>query len=185
MSDASVIIAARDHDLRGTLRVQLEAVGFVCCVAVDAREAIQHAAERTPRLVMLDAGLPRLGGYEACAAIRRLPECRTVPVVLVTMADRPQIHAAAKRAGASLLLVRPFSVNDLLRRVAPLVAGAAPWQAIDGGRLRPVSGMAESPRHIWSAPAAPAPSRIEASPLAGGRQMLEVMRRREAKRVGP
>jgi hypothetical protein len=104
------------------------------------------------------------------------------------MADRPQIHAAAKRAGASSLLVRPFSVNDLLRRVAPLMAeadGMAFGQPIDGGRLRPFSGMAEPPRHIWSAPAAPAASRIEASPLAGGRQMLHVMRRREAKRVGP
>ena len=115
MANPSVIIADSDRDLRSAMRVQLDAIGFTCFVAVDAREAVERAAAGTPRLVLLDVALPRLGAFEACSRIRRLPDGHGVPIVLTTLLDRRQVRAAAARAGASRVLVKPFSVTDLMR----------------------------------------------------------------------
>jgi CheY-like chemotaxis protein len=187
MSNPNVIIADPDRDFRSALRVQLDAIGFVSFVAMDAREAIERATQQQPRLVILDVGLPRLGAFEACVRIRRLPDCRAVPILLVTLIDRPQIRAAATRAGASGLLVKPFSVSDLLRQLTPFVAdpfGQVTWREIGGPASPMPPGMAEPARQIWTIPARSGEARPQPAPLAQGLQMLDVMRRREAKRDG-
>jgi len=188
MPNLPVIIADRDRDLRSALRVQLDAIGFTCFVAMDAHEAIERAARHPPGLVLLDTALHDLGGYEACAAIRRLADCRDTPIVLVSTIDRPQIRAAAIRAGASLVLVKPFSVSDLLRALEPFrtgVDGPAAWQPFADGSACPASGFAEPPRQVWGPPAKISPLEPRPPQLEQGLHMLAVMRRREAKQAGP
>ena len=188
MPNLPVIIADRDRDLRSALRVQLDAIGFTCFVAMDAHEAIERAARHPPGLVLLDTALPEFGAYEACAAIRRLADCRDIPIVLVTAIDRRQIRTAAIRAGASLVLVKPFSVSELLRALEPIrtdIDGSAAGQPFAGGPANPMSGVAEPPRQVWGPPARSKPTEPRPPQLEQGLHMLAVMRRREAKQAGP
>jgi CheY-like chemotaxis protein len=187
MANPSVIIVDTDRDLRSAMRVQLDAIGFTCFVAVDAREAVERAMAETPRLVLLDAAVPRLGAFEACARIRRLPGCHSVPIVLTTLLDRRQIRAAAARAGANRVLVKPFSVNDLMRELEPLAnpGDLLPWAR--GPRINaPVlGGMAEPPQRVWAPPPARPSSPVpQTSTLAQGLHILDLVRRVETKR-GP
>jgi CheY-like chemotaxis protein len=187
MAIPSVIIADTDRDLRSALRVQLDALGFTSFVAVDAREAVERASSQTPRLVLLDVSLPRLGAFEACARIRRLPDCHAVPIMLITLLDRPQVRAAAARAGATRVLVKPFSLNDLLRELEPLVdaGGPIPWPGSPGVPAPVPSGMAEPARRVWGPPPVRTSTFVpQASTLAQGLHILDVVRSRETKR-GP
>jgi DNA-binding response OmpR family regulator len=207
MPSFTVIIADPDRDFRGALRVQLDAFGFASFVAADAREAVEWSTRRVPRLVILDVGLPRLGAFEACARMRQLWTLRSVPIVLVTRVDRRQIRQAAECAGASLVMAKPFSVNDLLRQLKLLTNDPGDpddkiaWPEHAGAAACLAGGMAQPLRPVWAPSAkpttqlgtAPAPDhwvregagRVQPETLMQGRYMLDVMRRTEAKRGVP
>jgi DNA-binding response OmpR family regulator len=179
MSSRYAIIADSDRTFSGALRVQLDALGFVSFVALDARAVIEHMQQFTPGLVMLDVRLPGLGAYQACLHIRSLPGCSSLPIVLMADSNRPQIRVAAQRAGANVLLVKPFSMNDLMQRLEALgnpddrqtAKMAVNWQ----------HGVAEAPPMIWSPPEKPA----SAPDLSLGSQVLNVMLSRESKQEKP
>jgi CheY-like chemotaxis protein len=183
----TVIIADRDRHLRNALRMQLDELGFSAFVAHDAREAVELANREVPRLVILDTDLPDLGAYETCAQIRRMPACRDVPILLVAMLDDPRIRVAAARAGGSAVLMKPFSVQDLLRGIAPFMGDDADLVASNrtrGNTGRWPDGMAEPFQHIWTTPPRPGQPRPGDPTATRSLHMLTVMRRRETGRGG-
>ena len=86
---------------------------------------------RHARLVILDFKMPRLDGFAACAQIRHLPGYADVPIAMLTAFDDEEARAAARRAGVTAFLAKPFKPVDLLRGIAILV-GSAP---ADGGAV--------------------------------------------------
>ena len=78
----SVLTVEDDPIIRADLRLVLETAGFdVCPDARDGVEAIELAREHEPDVILLDLGLPRLGGVEAT---RRILAHRDVPIVALT-----------------------------------------------------------------------------------------------------
>jgi DNA-binding response OmpR family regulator len=185
MSNTYAIIADADRAFGGALRVQLDAVGFISFIATDAQEVLGHVMQFVPALIMLDVRLPGLGAYQACLHVRRLPGCSALPIMLMASSNQWQIAAAARRAGASALLVKPFSINDLMQRLDSMHTPIAQTEK------RPAStavtwlpGVAEPPAPVWAPPVRSGAAETPPS-LSLGIQMLDVMRRREAKRDKP
>jgi two-component system phosphate regulon response regulator PhoB len=81
------------------LRYNLEREGFLVCEAGDGEEALVQIAERKPDLVLLDWMLPLVSGIEVCRRIRRSPETRSLPVIILTArgeeTDRVRVWTAA------------------------------------------------------------------------------------------
>jgi DNA-binding response OmpR family regulator len=180
MSSPYAIIADSDRTFARGMRVHLDSLGFVSFVATDVKDVFGHVGQFVPGLVMLDVHLPGLGAYQACVHIRRLPGCSTLPIVLTANSNRPQITAAAQRAGASTLLVKPFSINDLMQRLEPICG------TIGTSEARPANaavwwppGMAEPQPVVWNPPPKPGAASTAAPVRSMGVQVLDIMRRRE------
>ena len=71
-------------------------------------------ATRRPDVVLLDLGLPDVGGIQV---LRRLREWSEVPVIVVTVRDDVQEKVAALDAGADDYITKPFSTPELLARL--------------------------------------------------------------------
>lgn len=169
MSEDFVIIAEQDWNLRNVLRQSLDALGFQCLVTPTAAEAEDFAAHVAACLVLLDVELPGFSGYEACARVRHRPGYRDVPIVLMTGIDHPRRRSAARRAGATTMLVKPFSVNDLMREVSPLLSpGSIP--ATRTARVLPATAR------TWETPAPTERMGGEHTGLSVGRRALDVAR---------
>ncbi len=167
MSSHFVIVAQPDWNLRNVLRQHLDGIGFRTLVTPTAAEAEDFAARVVAALVILDIELPGITGYETCVRIRRMPGYAGVPIVLLTGQDLPRRRAAAGKAGADVLLVKPFSMNDLMREVEPLLSGSA----APGG-----APAAPPPVTVW-APSPPLQWRFgEGSELSVGKRMLDMLR---------
>jgi len=111
---ARVLTVEDDPIVRADLRLVLEEAGFdVCADARDGIEAVELARAHTPDLILLDLGLPRLGGVEAAREILR---DRQVPIVALTGRSSALANKALE-AGAVGLLRKPFVVADLVRTV--------------------------------------------------------------------
>jgi two-component system KDP operon response regulator KdpE len=79
-----------------------------------AQQALQHATQSPPDLVILDLGLPDMDGQEV---IRRLREWSSAPIIVLSARDEDQQKITALDNGADDYLTKPFSTGELLARV--------------------------------------------------------------------
>lgn len=70
-----------------------------------------------PDLVCLDLTLPDVSGYDVCEHIRRTPAIANVPVLMVSARNLPEDKAYAEEAGANAYLGKPFTPEELAKRV--------------------------------------------------------------------
>ena len=131
------ILIADDHELvREGLRALLAArpAWEVCGEAVDGVEAIEKAVELRPDIVLLDVSMPRLGGLEAAAVIRR--ESPASEIVIVSQHDPAEMLPSALEAGARGFVSKSDIASNLLSTIESIVES----------RLLPMSDFDTKPR---------------------------------------
>ena len=116
-----VIVAENDTMMRGLLRSVLHRPGRATLLCANGREAVLLASQLAVTLILMDLRMPGMDGLEACRRIRALPRCGTVPIVIATVFDGEAIQRRALEAGATVFLAKPFSLNQLLRTITPLI----------------------------------------------------------------
>jgi CheY-like chemotaxis protein len=124
-----VLVVDDEPEIRLLVQRMLGAKGYEVEVASDGAEAVEKAERLVPDLVLLDAMLPKLHGFEACRRIKASPRTRHVPVMMMTAIYRGWRFAqdAKDSYGAADYVEKPFRLDDLLRRVeAALLSGGAP-----------------------------------------------------------
>src|SRR5512144_3249464 len=87
------------------------------CVAGGA-EGLREARRHRPHLVLLDIVLPELDGISVCRLLRAQPALREVPVYMLTARVRKADREAARRAGATGYIEKPFKAQQLRVLVA-------------------------------------------------------------------
>jgi CheY-like chemotaxis protein len=120
--------------------------------AVTSGEAALEALRRfRPDIVLADALMPGIGGYELCARIREEPEFSRLPVILLSGTFEPFDPQEAERVGADGHLSKPFDTSELIDRVHSLAGAAAPAA---GPGLAAVRGNLASARESFLGPGA-------------------------------
>lgn len=120
-----ILIADDNALVRKLLRIMLEGQrGWqICAEATNGSEAILKAQESKPDAVILDFAMPLLDGLDAAREITRtLP---SVPILLFTLYDSPEMTLAAKEAGVSRVLPKTASGLPLIQAVRDLLGTAA------------------------------------------------------------
>ncbi len=83
----------------------------------DPVKALMQIIRSKPDLILLDVTMPNLDGYELCSLLRKHPNYRHTPVIMVTSNTGLIDRAKAKLVGASGYLTKPFTQPDLLKTV--------------------------------------------------------------------
>jgi CheY-like chemotaxis protein len=99
-------------------------MGHQTRVANDGMQAVRAAHEFQPDLVLLDIGMPRLNGYEACRQIREQAWATAVTIVAVTGWGQDEDRRRSKDAGFDLHLVKPLDPAVVERMLGELRADA-------------------------------------------------------------
>lgn len=86
-------------------------------------EAMQKAREAKPDLMLIDHSMPGQSGPELCGAIRQDPQLKNVPIILMTGSGNVD-EAAARQAGATDVVSKPFESQVLIEKVKELLLGA-------------------------------------------------------------
>jgi putative two-component system response regulator len=104
------------------LEMFLAAEGYATIYASSGRGALVLAASAQPALVLLDAMMPDLDGFETLARLKADPRTRPIPVMMVTALDDLQSRRRAIESGAEGFLSKPIVRADLGVRVRDLLA---------------------------------------------------------------
>lgn len=120
-----VLVVDDEQEVRAMLAEFLEAQGFEVLAAANGLESLLHVKRARPDAVVLDLNMPRLGGLEALKRIRHFDPAITV--VVITGEPNPEPRERALAMGAARVLVKPFTLQELLQAVGgePAPQGAA------------------------------------------------------------
>lgn len=122
-----ILVVDDEPEIRALVRTMLEKKGFAVEVAADGAEGLGKAEEGLPDLVLLDAMLPRIHGFDVCRRIKNAPKTRKIPVIMMTAVYRGWRFAqdARETYGAEDYVEKPFRIEDLLRRIEEVLGSSA------------------------------------------------------------
>lgn len=115
------ILAVDDSaSMRQMLSHTLRAAGFQVLEAVDGVDALAQSAAHPVDLVLTDQNMPRMDGLALTAALRAQAITARVPVLVLTTESDQAVKSAARAAGATGWLAKPFDPTrlvDVIRQV--------------------------------------------------------------------
>ncbi|MEJ5990334.1 response regulator [Ramlibacter sp. PS3R-8] len=117
-----ILVADDNRDAAETMSVLLEVMGHEVRRAHDGQAAVETVADFDPQLVLLDIGMPKLNGYDACKAIRQRDAGAARTLVAVTGWGQPQDLKSSSDAGFDHHLVKPVDIETLAQLIADRVA---------------------------------------------------------------
>ena len=111
----TLLIAEDDRALAESMRDVLQE-DFAVGLATDGNEAVARARDERPDVMVIDARMPRLDGFDACRALRHDPRTADMVIIMVTGGSEPTLATEAFAAGATDYLPKPFSISQLRSR---------------------------------------------------------------------
>ena len=117
-----ILIVDDSADGAESLAMLLQAGGYETHQAYDGLEAIEAAARLRPDAVLLDIGLPKLNGYEACRRIREQPWGKDLLLVALTGWGTEEDRNRSREAGFNAHLVKPVDYAVLIKVLVSLPA---------------------------------------------------------------
>jgi len=113
----TILIADDDDDIRDVIAFKLQVSGFRTLSADNGRTALNLAVERQPRMIILDVTMPQMDGLSVCYELHARRETAQIPVLMISGNGRPADMDHGFAIGADDYLPKPFSQQEMLRRV--------------------------------------------------------------------
>ena len=114
MGVTKVLIIDDEPQARRVLRTALISRGFEVNDARSGEEALEGLRHETPDVILLDLGMPGIGGLETCRSIRERSE---VPIVIVSAKKKEQEKVEALESGADDYVTKPLGIEELVARI--------------------------------------------------------------------
>ena len=115
------VVVDDDEAIGPAIRDVLEPEGVAVDVLGDAQAALTELLRAAPDLVILDVNMPGMSGWELCAILRRQSQTRDLPILFLTGRQEVKDRITAMQFGASDYLSKPFTAEELVRKVRALV----------------------------------------------------------------
>jgi CheY-like chemotaxis protein len=118
---ATKVLAVDDDPvIQRLLQVNLEMEGYEVELAGDGEEALAKVREFAPAIVLLDIMMPKLDGWQVCAAMKEDPALASIPVVFLSARAQDADVQRGNDLGAAAYITKPFDPIDLLELVEEL-----------------------------------------------------------------
>ena len=114
MNKPLILVVEDDAPIRNLMVTILKTNDYRYLVAASGEAAILEASSHNPDIVLLDLGLPDLGGVEV---IRKIRSWSNMPIIVISARSEDGDKIEALDAGADDYLIKPFSVEELLARI--------------------------------------------------------------------
>jgi len=130
-----ILVVEDEEPLLELLRYNFEKAGYAVETIADGDCAEARLKETVPDLLVLDWMLPGLSGIELCRRLRQAVATKNLPIIMLTARGEECDRVRGFETGADDYVTKPFSVTELLARVAALLR-MRPMLVVRSTRLR-------------------------------------------------
>ncbi|PCJ35373.1 MAG: diguanylate phosphodiesterase [Cellvibrionales bacterium] len=116
-----LLIVDDDRTIRLALKNMFTDQKFLIFEARNGRQAISFCKQDTPDLILMDAIMPEIDGFEACKTIRTLPNLNETPILMITSLEDDEAINKAFISGATDYISKPLNFTVLKERVSRLL----------------------------------------------------------------
>ncbi|QPK64792.1 EAL domain-containing protein [Methylomonas sp. LL1] len=116
-----ILVADDDRAIRFALQDVLEKDGYVVDVASTGHQAVELCQRHMADLILMDAMMPEMTGFEACQKIRALPKGAEVPILMITALEDEHSVELAFSTGANDYIPKPIHFAVLRKRIGLLL----------------------------------------------------------------
>ena len=117
MTQRRILVVEDERAIREMVCFNLGRAGYQALPAGDAREARAAIADQRPDLVLMDWMLPDISGLELTRQLKRDPETKEIPVIMLTARGEEDDRVTGLDGGADDYIVKPFAPRELIARV--------------------------------------------------------------------
>jgi two-component system, OmpR family, phosphate regulon response regulator PhoB len=114
---AKILLAEDEKQIADMIAFKLGNSGHQVVRAQDGEQAVALAGREQPDLILLDAMMPGLSGFEVLRRLKGDTTMRSIPVIMVTAKGHERDVLNGLRGGAIDYIVKPFSLKELSARV--------------------------------------------------------------------
>jgi DNA-binding response OmpR family regulator len=114
----NILIAEDEADIRNLLKIHLESNGYHVLACSNGLEALDIMEKEEVHLAVLDVMMPVLDGYQV---LKRIRETSDIPALFLTARDQDMDKVLGLGLGADDYLTKPFSMAELVARIAALL----------------------------------------------------------------
>jgi len=107
-----------DNDIAFTVRLNLEREGYKVAHFANGQDGLTAVQRGQADFVILDLNLPDLDGLTICRELRRDPQTQGIPILILTARGSERDRVTGRELGADDYLTKPFSIRELIARVA-------------------------------------------------------------------
>src|SRR5947207_1812334 len=109
-----VLVVEDQEDVLDWTTYALRREGYSVSSAIDGQQALRRCQSDNPDIVVLDANLPKLDGFEVCRLIRQISN---TPIIMLTARDEEEDILRGLQLGADDYMTKPFSPKQLMARM--------------------------------------------------------------------
>ncbi len=116
--ESGTILVVDDEENIVTLLIGWnETIGCEVRSASNGEEGLEQARLHKPDVILMDCMMPKMSGFDACAAMKKDPELKDIPVIFLTVRNEIQDVVSGLELGAHGYLTKPFKPQELLARL--------------------------------------------------------------------
>ncbi len=122
MSGKRILTIDDSKTMRDMLMLTLAEAGFDVLQAVDGQDGLDVLTKEQVDVIITDINMPRMDGYEVIRNLRKNPEYKSTPILVLTTESETDKKNLAREAGATGWMVKPFDPDRLVatvRKVSP------------------------------------------------------------------
>ncbi|EGF31380.1 DNA-binding response regulator, LuxR family, partial [Oxalobacteraceae bacterium IMCC9480] len=124
--DQHVILIVDDvPDNLAVLSDALDEAGYLVLVATDGAGALERLGYVTPHLILLDAVMPGMDGFETCRRIRALPGASHIPVIFMTGLTETEHVVRGFEVGGNDYVIKPLQPREVIARIVAQLRSAS------------------------------------------------------------
>ena len=116
-SNANILVIDDQLDNLRALSEILQQRGFRVRQATNGKTALKTATSQPPDLILLDIRMPTMDGYAVCAALKRSPQTREIPVIFLSALEEVNDKIRAFDIGGVDYITKPFHASEVLARI--------------------------------------------------------------------
>ena len=113
-----ILVVDDEPDLVDTIQCRLEYCKCEVITASNGKDGLEKAANEKPDLILLDTNMPIMSGPEMLERLKKDPDLKNIPVIMVTALCEPQDIATASSYGVTNYVTKPFDYTELMEKIA-------------------------------------------------------------------